>query len=77
MWNERGDRVSTIRFMNGSPVAYQEHGATGKATLTCDYSSRAMRSNSCPAFDDVRGGFRTIPSGEEPQVPQGADPGGS
>jgi len=77
MWDQRGARVFTIRFENGSPTAFEEHGRSGTATLTCNYSSSAVQPSECPSFDDVRGGFRTIPAEHEPQVPRGVDPRGS
>jgi hypothetical protein len=75
MWNEMGERVLVIRFQRGSLLTYEEHARPANgATLTCDFRRGAIRAIDCPAYEDLRDGFRTISAEQELQARPSNDP---
>lgn len=77
MWNQEGKTVLVLMFDVGKLTSYREFdGLTEKASLTCRYSRRVLKTSSkeCPAYADVKDGFKTVPEMDEPSVPIEIDP---
>lgn len=77
MWDEHGDIMFVLTFQRGAVVSYDKFGKSKREkSLSCAYRGKLLktRSRTCPRYEDIAVGFRTMPESDEPRVPVDADP---
>jgi hypothetical protein len=77
MWDEKGRKILTIRFLNGEPIKATFTDPDRGSSSECAYNHGVLISGSkedCLTAENMKAGLPSIPKSDEPIIPLERDP---